>query len=175
MLSIRHATLQDVPLLCDIERSAGQAFLSIPALAWIADDEIQSQECHREFIRRRLAWVATDDQNRPIGFINASPQGDALYIEELSVRHERQGQGIGRRLVEQVIAHARRHGFRGLTLTTFRQVPWNAPFYQRLGFTIVPEAVLPAHLHTALEQQAACGFERAARCGMLLTLAEIPQ
>ena len=27
-----------------------------------------------------------------------------------------------------------------MTLTTFRDVPWNAPYYERLGFTVVEPA-----------------------------------
>jgi hypothetical protein len=42
-----------------------------------------------------------------------------------------------------VVAWARAQRLPALTLTTFRHLPWNAPFYQRLGFRI-----LSAHEHT---------------------------
>jgi N-acetylglutamate synthase-like GNAT family acetyltransferase len=47
--------------------------------------------------------------------------------------------GIGRRLLEHVIAWAREGGARHLWLTTYGHLPWNRPFYESVGFVLVPE------------------------------------
>ncbi len=45
-----------------------------------------------------------------------------------------QQRGIGGGLMRACMIDARNSGFCALTLTTFRDVAWNAPFYSRLGF-----------------------------------------
>jgi hypothetical protein len=42
--------------------------------------------------------------------------------------------------VEHLAALAAADGRAAITLTTFRDVPWNAPYYERLGFTVVEPA-----------------------------------
>ena len=47
-------------------------------------------------------------------------------------RHARRGIGSG--LIERAASWARGRGLRALTLTTYVEVPWNGPYYERLGF-----------------------------------------
>jgi predicted N-acetyltransferase YhbS len=49
------------------------------------------------------------------------------------------GQRIGAMLLDHVAAWAARHELTGMTLITFRGVPWNAPYYERLGFRELAE------------------------------------
>ncbi|MCC7266888.1 MAG: GNAT family N-acetyltransferase [Caulobacteraceae bacterium] len=135
--SVRPARRSDAALLPDIERSAGEPFRDIPDLAWIADDEVGEPEFHESLAAGGTVWVAVDRQDRPIGFLSAEIVGDALHIWELAVAHEAQNQGLGRRLMEVAEAEARRRGLASETLTTFSDVAWNAPFYQRLGFEML--------------------------------------
>lgn len=76
------------------------------------------------------------------------------------------GQGVGRRLLRQVIDAARQMGGRELTLTTFAEVPWNAPFYARIGFEVVDEGLLDARLRGILAKELAHGLT--GRCAMRL-------
>jgi hypothetical protein len=46
-----------------------------------------------------------------------------------------------------------------VTLTTFAQVPFNAPFYARLGFTVIDDAVLPAPLAAMRRREADLGLD----------------
>jgi hypothetical protein len=68
--SIRPATHADAGLLPDIERSAGEAFRSIPNLAWIASDDVQSSARHLELIEHAATWVAVNASGVPVGFLN---------------------------------------------------------------------------------------------------------
>ena len=65
-----------------------------------------------------------------------------LYLEELDVAPSHAGQRIGARLIEQVMARAAQEGIAEVVLSTFRDAPWNAPYYARLGFSIVDAAAL---------------------------------
>ena len=47
-----------------------------------------------------------------------------------------------------------------VTLTTFEDLPWNAPFYQRLGFRKLTEDELNAPIATLLERERAVGMIR---------------
>ncbi len=69
-----------------------------------------------------------------------------IRLEELDVDPEHGRQGIGRALVEAAVDRARERGADRLTLSTFRDVPWNGPFYARCGFvTLPPERWTPGH------------------------------
>lgn len=144
-ITVRPTTLADAAVLPAIERSAGQRFLTVPALAWIADDHIVSAELHREYAAKGLSWLALVD-DRPVGFLLGEAMETSLYIAEFSLHLAWQGKGIGRQLINTVAQWACEQGFTSLTLTTFRHVAWNAPLYQHLGFEILEENAWPAAL-----------------------------
>ncbi|WP_395369646.1 GNAT family N-acetyltransferase [Komagataeibacter diospyri] len=164
--SIRVAVDDDASFLPAIERSAGQAFRSVPELAWVADDGVMSVDAHRACIATRTCWVAVDEQGRIAGFLSAQPCGQDLHILEMSVDHDRQGRGLGRRLLSAAYGGARALGLSGLTLTTFRALPWNAPFYEKSGFSLLSSDRLDARLAAALREEAQAGFPAGSRCAM---------
>ena len=168
-ITLRATILADTAALPAIERSAGQRFLLIPELAWIADDQIISAAQHRAFAAAGMSWLALVDA-RPVGFLVAEALGSSLFIAELSLHLEWQGKGIGRRLLDYVAKQAREKGYTSLTLTTFRGVPWNAPLYARLGFELLADETLPAKLRQKREEEAAHGLAYESRCAMLLML-----
>lgn len=163
-IGIRLARDNDIAALRSIERSAGAAFRRIADLAWLADGEVQSAERHRTLITQGTNWVATDAYDRPLGFLSAEVIVSELHILELSVALERQGRGIGKALVLAAIGAARARGLAAVTLTTFRDVPWNAPFYRRLGFEVL-DAPCP-RLAAILREEAEHGLAADRRCAM---------
>lgn len=167
---IRPATDSDAASLPDIERSAAELFRTVPALAWIADDDVLSPEVHLRFIAGGTAWVAVDDTGNVRGFLCAERFGHALHIWELAVHRDCQGQGYGRALVSQAIAHARRQRLSAVTLTTFRDLPWNGPFYRRLGFDALEGEALDERLTAVLEHERGLGLPVHLRCAMRLVL-----
>jgi GNAT superfamily N-acetyltransferase len=167
-ITIRLAVRADAARLPDIERSAGELFSTIPALAWIADGDVMSAEAHGRFIQAGTCWVAADAEL--IGFISAELFDADLHIWEISVRAGAQGQGIGRRLIEAACDHARNAGLGGLTLTTFRDVAWNQPYYERLGFKTLTDDALNPRLRQVLETEITHGLPGDQRCAMRLPL-----
>jgi predicted N-acetyltransferase YhbS len=111
-----------------------------------------------------------EDGSGPIGFAACEPFDDALHLWELAVRRERQGQGVGRALIRAVIDAAGARGCAAVTLTTFREIAWNAPFYARLGFLELAAHELDGRLAEVLSREAAKGLDVVARCAMRLEI-----
>ncbi len=161
---------EDAALLPAIERSAGERFRSIPALAWIADADDLPVARYRALIAAGASWVAMD--SAPVGFLCAEAVGGALHIWEMGVVLDRQRRGIGRALIDQAIAFARTEDLYTVTLTTFRAVPWNAPAYRTMGFVTVPDDRCDARLSALLNAESAAGL--ADRCAMQRVLSRQP-
>ncbi|WP_052424349.1 GNAT family N-acetyltransferase [Nonomuraea candida] len=102
----------------------------------------------------------------PDGFALVGWVDGNLHLEQLAVRPERMRQGIGGRLMEAVIDHAKAAGAPGVTLTTFRDVPWNAPWYERHGFSALPEAAWGPELRALVAHERELGIEVAPRVVM---------
>ncbi len=102
----------------------------------------------------------------PDGFALIGWVDGGLHLDQFAVRPESMRQGIGGRLVTAVIDHARAAGAPGVTLTTYRDVPWNAPWYARHGFTPMPEAEWGPQLRALVEHERELGIEIAPRVVM---------
>lgn len=68
------------------------------------------------------------------GFVMASIRGGGVYVDQLSVDPRHGRQGIGRTLMLYLEREARDRGFSEITLSTFRELAWNGPFYASLGY-----------------------------------------
>ncbi len=117
-----------------------------------------------------LLWVALEPAGSPVGFAVASVHGRRVHLDELDVLPEHGRKGVGSALVEAVEDYALNNGCVEITLTTFRDVPWNAPFYASVGFEVIPEQELDAELLRRLSDETALGLERSRRVAMLKPL-----
>jgi ribosomal protein S18 acetylase RimI-like enzyme len=104
------------------ERRAGAMFREIGMDA-VADDEPATEEELLGFVEAGRAWVATDANDEPAGYLVLDVVDGAGHIEQVSVDPASAGRGLGRSLVEHAAAYARRHRLPALTLTTFAGVP----------------------------------------------------
>ncbi|MEN2978108.1 GNAT family N-acetyltransferase [Tistrella bauzanensis] len=140
-INIRPGRPDDAPELAAIEDAAAGLFAGIGiALGAAASDPAVLATAARQ---HRLL-VATDKDDRPLGFALTTIVDGHAHLAELDVAPAFGRRGIGRRLVAAVAAGAAIAGHDRLTLTTFRDVPWNGPFYRRLGFlTIAPDDIGP--------------------------------
>ncbi|MEB8480164.1 GNAT family N-acetyltransferase [Cronobacter malonaticus] len=167
---IRKTATRDIASLAAIECSADSAFETIPALAWVASDSVQPEDLHHRLCEQGYSAVMVNANDAPVGFINGDYIDGALHILGVAVMRDCQGMGLGKRLMADAICHARAKQLSALTLTTFRNVPWNQPFYARLGFSVISDADMPDYLARLLEEEAAHGFTRDSRCAMALRL-----
>lgn len=167
---IRHASPADLAFLPDIERSAAARFLGT-SMAFAAAGDPLPATVLAQAMADGLLWVAQGDDGLPAGFALARPMDGDLFLAEMSVALPMQGRGLGRALLRAVIDQARAAGtYRGVALTTDRELPWNGPFYLRSGFAEVPSAQQGPQLRAQLRHEAAAGFDPARRCAMRLPL-----
>ena len=135
----------ELVLLREIE-SASEALLRDIGIGPFAEDEADDYLNH--------ATVVLVAGEPPVGFASVDIVDDAAHLRQLSVVPSSGRQGRGAALVTAVCAWAAANGHGAVTLTTFRDVPWNAPFYRRLGFEIIDElppglAAIRAHERSA--------------------------
>lgn len=165
--SIRPACLQDAALLPVIEKSAAQLFKTAPGLEWLADGDTLSVSILICLISLGTVWVAQTEAGQVIGFICTEEFDDELHIWELSVHADYQRMGIGKRLMHAAYKHASDRGLLALTLTTFSDVQWNAPWYAQLGFQIVSTSA-EQRLRQLLDAEVMHGLPAARRVAMRL-------
>jgi GNAT superfamily N-acetyltransferase len=166
---IRRAAVADVAFLPDIERSAARAFDELQDLGWVPGNFVTSVEDHLPSIARSTLWVA-EEAGDVIGFLTADIAGDELHIDEFNVRLDRQAQGIGRQLIAAAVNDARSRMLEAVTLTTFRAVPWNGPFYEGTGFKVLSGRDISPRLQAILDREVEHGLPREKRCAMRMMI-----
>src|SRR6185503_20500507 len=96
----------------------------------------------------------------PVGFALVEMLSDGLpHLDEVDVHPCHGRRGVGTELVRTVCEWVARRGLSGLTLTTFRAVPWNMPFYARLGFEEVTPAAWRPEVEAVVRDEAARGLD----------------
>ncbi|MFC6022797.1 GNAT family N-acetyltransferase [Plantactinospora solaniradicis] len=156
---IRTARPAELSALRDIERAAGQMFRDLD-MPEIADDEPLPVDELATYQRAGRAWVAVDATDAPVGYLLADLVDGGLHVEQVTVHPRFARRGIGRLLLEHLAGYARTVGVPALTLTTFADVPWNAPYYVRCGFVALDDDDLTPGLRAIRAREAAHGLER---------------
>ncbi len=167
VFAVRAARREDGPVLQEIERFAGQRFRDV-GLETVADDEPPSLEELASYAEDGRSWVAVSISGEPIGYVMVDDVDGNAHVEQVSVRPEHQGAGVGRALVDRVCAWASQTGRLAVTLTTYAEVPWNRPLYEHLGFRVLPDDAIGPALHAIREAEKARGLEVAPRVCMRL-------
>lgn len=158
-MRIRAVHSDELPRLQDIERAAGRCFHDI-GMPEIADDEPPALDVLAHHRDAGLAWVAVDRADVPVAYLIADRVDGNLHVEQVSVHPEHARRGVGRSLLDHLAERAVAEAVPALTLTTFRDVPWNAPYYARCGFVVVDEDDLAPGLRAVREYEATHGLDR---------------
>jgi GNAT superfamily N-acetyltransferase len=139
--SIRPGRPDEVAIVRAIEVAAASLFrgIGLPEIA-----EFDPADPAEVLLRAREGrlLVTVDAADRPVAFALFGEYDGTLHIEELDVHPDHAGRRLGAALIDRIDAIARDQGLPELTLSTFRDVPWNAPYYSRLGFVPMPDADL---------------------------------
>lgn len=116
--------------------------------------------------RRGRLWVARDGAE-PVGFALVELlESEVAHLAELAVHPDHGRRGVGRRLVRAVCAWASATGYGGVTLTTFRDLPWNGPFYARMGFEALDDEEVSPAVRAALDVEVLEGIDPRRRIAM---------
>ncbi|MCM2392773.1 GNAT family N-acetyltransferase [Streptomyces albipurpureus] len=168
-MRMRPATSDEFPRLQEIERAAGEPFRAL-GMSEIADDDPPALEVLEEYRRAGGAWVAVDGDGPPLAYLLHDVVDGAAHIEQVSVHPAAARRGIGGRLIEDLAVRAAAVGLPALTLTTFVEIPWNAPYYSRLGFRALDEGELTEGLREIRQREKDLGLDRWPRVCMRRTI-----
>ncbi|MDY7101545.1 MAG: GNAT family N-acetyltransferase [Actinomycetota bacterium] len=163
--TIRPAEPADVAELQHIEVDAGRLFAEI-GMESIAEDDPPTDAELLAHIGTGTAWVAVDEAGDPVGYALASTVDDEGHLDQVSLRPRAAGHGIGAALIEVVCGWADAEGHDAVTLTTFRDVAWNGPYYRRLGFVDVDDAAMGPELAAVRRGETDAGLDVAPRIAM---------
>lgn len=155
---IRKAKAEDLPKMRDIEVAAGEVFRTL-SMGAIADDAQPSLEALAVYHQDARAWVATDPDGDAVDYMLVDVVVPYAHIEQVTVHPHYARQALGRRLSDEAALWAVARGLQGITLTTFEKVPWNAPYYARLGIQPVPEYQWPDGLRQIVQSERAHGLD----------------
>lgn len=161
---IREANAEDFVHFADIEKAAATLFSEV-GLPEIAAHDPTGLEFIEATARAGAVFVALAD-SAIAGFILAAPLDRHSHIHELSVHPAHGRKGLGRRLVETVCDWAREKGDQAVTLSTFRDITWNGPFYASCGFREIARHEWTPALLLAHYREEGSGLPVERRCFM---------
>ncbi|MEV7605910.1 GNAT family N-acetyltransferase [Paenarthrobacter sp. NPDC089322] len=162
---IRLARNDDLFQLQDIEKAAGEAFRAL-GMDSVADDEPLTIDQLRTYVAGARSWVHADGLDFAVAYILVDIVDGNAHVEQVSVHPEQAHQGLGSELLDAARIWARGHGMQRQTLSTFRDVPWNAPYYRRLGFEDFDAGSWGPELRRLMEHEAELGLTRWPRVAM---------
>ena len=134
---IRYARLDELQAIRAVEMSAEKALVEAGIEFPENSEELYSDLEYSDAIRNKYLRVAQAEDGSVLGFYFWKVVDGDAYLAEIDVRQESQGQGAGSDLLEDFCEVVERDGFRKAWLTTFRDLPFNAPWYARSGFEVV--------------------------------------
>lgn len=160
-MRIRPAEPDDIEHLREVERRS-DGLLDDPGLP----DLSQAPPATVEELAAATALLVADVDGEPVGFARMELVDGRAHLEQLSVDPDHGRQGYGAALLEAACDWAAQAGHATVTLTTFRDVPFNRPFYQRHGFVVVPDREWTPALRALVSEEAAHGLDPAQRVVM---------
>lgn len=158
--SIRLAKEADVAVLPEIERAAAKMFE--PYLPWLElSPDVMEGLTTLGFLQKAQAdnrlWVGVAE-DKPIGFVVVKFLSRCCFVVEIDVHPAHGRCGVGSALIRTCCRGAIARGFNQVVLTTFRRVPWNIPFYKRLGFEELSRERWSPEIRAIVQHEARYGF-----------------
>ncbi|MEJ5946963.1 GNAT family N-acetyltransferase [Pseudokineococcus basanitobsidens] len=163
---VRTARHEDLTAIQGVEVAAGALFATVGMDA-IAEDDPPSLEELADYQRNGRAWVSVDDRDVPVGYLLIDVVDGNAHVEQVTVHPAHARRGRGRELLDVAEAWAAASGRTALTLTTFADVEWNAPYYRRLGFRDMTPDEVGDELRAVRVREAAHGLDAWPRVSMV--------
>ena len=163
---IRQARPDELHLLPAIETAAAALFRD-SAYPWIADEPNgMDTELFERCQDTWCLWVVTDAEGLPVGFAAFAIEDDQIWLGELSVHPDHHRRGLGAALIDKAADFYGPRGIARMTLTTFVDVPWNGPYYERLGFSRLVDLSDEPFLAAQIEKEEGWGVPKGSRVAM---------
>lgn len=152
----REVVDSDIAVLVEVSRRAGALFET-------CDLHLPPEDPEQTVCEAECVLVVGEPA---AGFITVDTVDGAAHIGELAVHPGRGRRGLGSLLLEAAVEHAVSMGRTAMTLTTFRDVPWNGPWYEQRGFAEFPEFQRGPELRDRWEVEIEAGIHLAPRIAM---------
>lgn len=167
--SIEHGTQAQSGQLQGIERAAGTRFAAV-GMSDVADNDPTLGSILEDRAAQGRLYVALMADRTIAGFLFWSPKDGKAYIEEVSVHPDHAGNRLAARMIDVLAADVRGKQT-ALSLATFRDIPWNAPYYASLGFVELPRGQVGPEHEESWQHQAEGGLDMARRLFMVRPVA----
>ena len=141
-----------------VEVAAGALFAEV-GMELVARHEPFSRFELQGFLDRGAFWVATPVGGDPVAYLLVEQVDGCAHIEQVTVHPDHGRQGVGARLVDTAEGWAAAHSLPALTLTTFSEVAWNRPYYERLGFRVLADDEITQGLAAIRTYEASIGID----------------
>lgn len=155
----------DIDALLEVEHRAAALLLGHGAYDIFAMHSLSPQNL-QDGIAHGILRVA-EVGGETVGFALCGEIDGHAHLFEMDVVPEHGRRGIGSALLESVCNEAAVRGFLTMTLTTLRDVPWNAPFYAARGFAEMADAEWGPQLAGIVARERMLGFPMRLRVVML--------
>jgi GNAT superfamily N-acetyltransferase len=128
-MRVRFASSADLDCLEGIEDAADRMFLDVfGEVEWPSASTGAWRAAQPGFLL--VAGVEV------YGFAHVLEVDGEAHLEQLAVEPDSQRRGAGATLVRAALTEVAARGYDSLSLRTYADIPWNAPFYARLGFAV---------------------------------------
>ncbi len=132
-LKLRKASQDDMEFAFQVKRAA---FRKYAELVWGWDEVGQRQLHDRRFREQDYRIINLDGKD--IGVISMDVKPDCVFVNQICVLPEHQGQGVGWKCMQVILERGRDLGLT-VRLQVLKVNPRAVAFYERLGFTITDE------------------------------------
>ena len=145
-------------MLQGIEVAAGQLFADL-GMDLVAEHDPFSVDEFHGFLDREMAWVAAPPDGPPQAYLVGEEIDGAGHVEQLTVHPDYGGRRLGVRLMDHFVGWCEGRGLPAVTLTTFAEVAWNRPYYERLGFRVLTDDEITPGLTAIRTYEDAIGLD----------------
>jgi GNAT superfamily N-acetyltransferase len=165
---IRPVRADELPQLPALERASTELFRHTRH-SWIIEDGGYDEQMYLDWFDTGVILVA-EREGELVGFACAEEVGGQGFYSLLCVHPAHAKRGLGRRLTEAIKAWSASRGYTSLTMTTYPDVPWNAPMFERMGFRIMDESELTPALLDIRREELASGLDPSEHVFMTIEL-----
>jgi GNAT superfamily N-acetyltransferase len=131
---IRELSFVDIDCIYGIINSAAGAYRGVIPSDCYHEPYMPKEELQREV--NSMTFFGWEEGRRLVGVMGFQPVKDVTLIRHAYVLPDRQGKGIGTRLLD----HLRQMtGTRQLLVGTWADATWAVEFYQKQGFKLMPD------------------------------------
>jgi len=144
MDAIRPCRPDERPAILAIVNAAAERYRgAIPADCW-HEPYMSAEQLERDIAAGVTFWGYVDEGGELVGVMGIQPVKDVDLVRHAYVRPDRQGRGVGARL----LAHLEGLGSRQILIGTWADAAWAVRFYQGRGYTLVPRGEAAELLRT---------------------------